>query len=173
MNYKEKLNTIKNFVFDIDGVFTNGLITVDSLGNESRSFSTKDGIAVKYAIEIGYNIAIISGAKNEGIRLRLNRLGVKDVFLGSNNKVKDLENYLKNNNLSKDDTVYMGDDIPDISPMLVAGLSTCPFDAVPQVRDVSDYISPIKGGHGCVRDIIEQTLKVQNNWKLKNSNQNI
>ena len=173
MNYKEKLNTIKNFVFDIDGVFTNGLITVDSVGNESRSFSTKDGIAVKYAIEIGYNIAIISGAKNEGIRLRLNRLGVKDIFLGSNNKVKDLENYLKSNNLSKDDTVYMGDDIPDISPMLVVGLSTCPFDAVPQVRDVSDYISPIKGGHGCVRDIIEQTLKVQENWKLKNSNQNI
>ena len=67
----------------------------------------------------------------------------------------------------------MGDDIPDISPMLVVGLSTCPFDAVPQVRGVSDYISPIKGGYGCVRDIIEQTLKVQENWKLKNSNQNI
>ena len=173
MNYKEKLNTIKNFVFDIDGVFTNGLITVDSKGNESRNFSTRDGIAVKYAIESGYNITIISGAKNEGIRLRLNRLGVENIFLGSNNKLKDLEKYLKKNKLSKHDTVYMGDDIPDISPMLIVGLSACPFDAAPQVRDIADYISPIKGGHGCVRDIIEQTLKVQKNWKLKNSNQNI
>lgn len=173
MNYKEKLNKIKNFVFDVDGVFTDGLIMVDSLGNESRFFNTKDGIAVKYAIEIGYNIAVISGANNEGIKLRLMKLGIKNIYLGSNNKVIDLEKFLKNNNLLAEETVYMGDDIPDISPIMKVGLKTCPFDAVSQVRDVVDYVSPVNGGQGCVRDIIEQTLKVQENWKLKNANQNI
>ena len=174
MNYKEKLNKIKNFVFDLDGVFTNGLIMVDNKGNESRFFNTKDGIAVKYAIEIGYNIAIISGAKkNDGIKIRLNKIGVKNIYLDSKDKLIDLESFLINNSLLAEETVYMGDDLPDISPMQKVGLKTCPFDAVPELRDIVDYVSPIKGGQGCVRDIIEQTLKVQNNWKLKNTNQNI
>ncbi|MBT6447270.1 MAG: HAD hydrolase family protein [Flavobacteriaceae bacterium] len=161
MNYKEKLHIIKNFVFDIDGVFTNGLIMIDSSGNESRTFNTKDGIA------------IISGAHNDGIRLRLKNLGVTNILLGSNNKLKDLKKYIKSNKLSSEETVYMGDDIPDINPMSYVGLKTCPFDAIPEVRSISDYVSPKKGGEGCVRDIIEQTLKVQNNWKLKDSSQNI
>jgi len=173
MNYKEKLHIIKNFVFDIDGVFTNGLIMIDSSGNESRTFNTKDGIAIKHAIENGYNIAIISGANNEGIRLRLKNLGVINILLGSNNKLKDLKKYIKSNKLSSEETVYMGDDMPDINPMSYVGLKTCPFDAIPEVRSISDYVSPKKGGEGCVRDIIEQTLKVQNNWKLKDSSQNI
>ena len=100
MNYKEKLNKIETFVFDIDGVFTDGKIIVDSQGKESRSFNTKDGIAVKLANDLGYNIAIITGANNEGIKIRLNRLGIKNVFLNSNDKVKDLLNYSKTNNIN-------------------------------------------------------------------------
>ncbi len=173
MNYKEKLHIIKNFVFDIDGVFTNGLITIDSLGNESRTFNTKDGIAIKHAIENQYNVAIISGANNEGIRIRLKKLGVKNIFLGSNNKLKDLKKYIKSNQLSSEETAYMGDDTPDINSMSYVGLKACPFDAIPEVRSISDYVSPKKGGEGCVRDIIEQTLKVQNNWELKDFSQNI
>ena len=173
MNYKEKLHVIKNFVFDIDGVFTNGLIMIDSLGNESRTFNTKDGIAIKHAIENQYNIAIISGANNEGIRIRLKKLGVKNIFLGSNNKLEDLKKYMKSHKLSIEETVYMGDDIPDINSMSYVGLKACPFDAIPEVRSISDYVSPKKGGKGCVRDIIEQTLKVQNNWELNDSSQNI
>jgi len=173
MNYKEKLNTIETFIFDIDGVFTDGKIIVDSFGKESRSFNTKDGIAVKLANDLGYNIAIITGANNQGIKARLNRLGIKNVFLNSNDKVKDLLNYSKTNNINLKKTVYMGDDLPDTFPMELVYLKTCPFDAIPEVRSISDYVSPKKGGEGCVRDIIEQTLKVQNNWKLKDSSQNI
>jgi len=173
MNYKEKLNKIKTFVFDIDGVFTNGKIMVDSHGNESRSFNTKDGIVVKLANDLGYNIAVITGANNKGIEARLNRLGVKNVFLNSNDKVKDLLNYSKTNNINLEKTIYMGDDLPDTFPMKLVYFKTCPFDAVPEVREISDYISNKNGGEGCVRDIIEQTLKVQGNWNFSKKNQNI
>jgi 3-deoxy-D-manno-octulosonate 8-phosphate phosphatase (KDO 8-P phosphatase) len=146
---------------------------VDSHGNESRSFNTKDGIAVKLANDLGYNIAVITGANNNGIKARLNRLGIKNVFLNSSDKVKDLLNYSKTNNINLEKTVYMGDDLPDTLPMKLVYLKTCPFDAVPEVREISDYISNKNGGEGCVRDIIEQTLKVQGNWKFSKKNQNI
>ena len=146
---------------------------VDSHGNESRSFNTKDGIAVKLANDSGYNIAVITGANNNGIKARLNRLGIKNVFLNSSDKVKDLLNYSKTNNINLEKTVYMGDDLPDTFPMKLVYLKTCPFDAVPEVREISDYISNKNGGEGCVRDIIEQTLKVQGNWKFSKKNQNI
>jgi 3-deoxy-D-manno-octulosonate 8-phosphate phosphatase (KDO 8-P phosphatase) len=144
---------------------------VDSHGNESRSFNTKDGIAVKLANDLGYNIAVITGANNNGIKARLNRLGVKNVFLNSNDKVKDLLYYSKTNNINLEKTVYMGDDLPDTFPMKLVYLKTCPFDAVPEVREISDYISNKNGGEGCVRDIIEQTLKVQGNWNFSKKNQ--
>ena len=173
MNYKEKLNKVETFVFDVDGVFTDGKIIVDSQGKESRLFNTKDGIAVKLANDLGYNIAIITGANNEGIKARMNRLGVKNVFLNSIDKVKDLLNFSKTNNINLEKTVYMGDDLPDTFPMRLVYLKTCPHDAAPEVREISDYISSKKGGEGCVRDIIEQTLKVQGNWDLNKKNQNI
>tara|TARA_B100000780_G_scaffold70251_1_gene46837 strand:- start:7773 stop:8294 length:522 start_codon:yes stop_codon:yes gene_type:complete len=173
MNYKEKLNKIETFVFDIDGVFTDGKIIVDSQGKESRSFNTKDGIAVKLANDLGYNIAIITGANNEGIKARMNRLGIKNVFLNSSDKVKDLLNFSKTNNINLGKTIYMGDDLPDIFPMNLVYLKTCPHDAAPEVREISDYVSNKKGGEGCVRDVIEQTLKVQGNWDLSKKNQNI
>ncbi|MDA7810239.1 HAD-IIIA family hydrolase [Flavobacteriaceae bacterium] len=173
MNYKEKLNKIKTFVFDVDGVFTDGKIMVDSEGNESRSFNTKDGIAVKLANDLGYNIAIITGANSEGIRARLNRLGIKNVYLSSVDKVKDLLDYSKKYNINLEKTVYMGDDLPDTFPMNLVELKSCPFDAAPEVREICDYISNKNGGEGCVRDIIEQTLKVQGNWSMNKKNQNI
>ena len=173
MNYKEKLNKVETFVFDVDGVFTDGKIIVDSQGKESRLFNTKDGIAVKLANDLGYNIAIITGANNKGIQDRMNRLGVKIVFLNSSDKVKDLLNFSKTNNINLEKTVYMGDDLPDTFPMKLVYLKTCPNDAAPEVREISDYISNKKGGEGCVRDIIEQTLKVQGNWDLNKKNQNI
>ena len=173
MNYKEKLNKIETFVFDIDGVFTDGKIIVDSQGKESRSFNTKDGIAVKLANDLGYNIAIITGANNDGIKARMNRLGIKNVFLNSSDKVKDLLNFSKTNNINLGKTIYMGDDLPDIFPMNLVYLKTCPHDAAPEIREISDYVSNKKGGEGCVRDVIEQTLKVQGNWDLSKKNQNI
>ena len=166
MSYKEKLNEIKNFVFDVDGVFTDGSIVVDSDGNELRIFSTRDGIAVKLASDKGYNICIISGGKYEGVRKRLNRLGVKNVFLGVDDKIKVFNNYLNKNNLKLDETTFMGDDLPDIKILKMVGLSCCPNDAAPEVRGVVDYISNKKGGDGCVRDIIEQVLTIHGEWNL-------
>ena len=173
MSYKEKLNKIKNFVFDVDGVFTDGIIYVDSLGNETRGFNSKDGIVVKKALECGYNIIIISGANNYGILNRLKKLGIKDIYLGSENKSSELNEHMKKNKLNRDETLYMGDDISDLGAMKMVGLKTCPYDAVSEIRNNSDYISPKKGGFGCVRDVLEQTLKLQNKWKIRNSDQNI
>jgi 3-deoxy-D-manno-octulosonate 8-phosphate phosphatase (KDO 8-P phosphatase) len=173
MNYKEKLNKINTFIFDIDGVFTDGTIVVDSQGNESRCFNTKDGIAVKLATELGYNVGIITGANNLGIKARLNRLGVVNVYINSSDKVKDLKDYCSKNNIDLNKTMYMGDDLPDVFPMELVYLKACPYDSSPEVREISDYISDKNGGKGCVRDIIEQTLRVQGKWKLNKKNQNI
>lgn len=165
MSYKEKLNEIKNFVFDVDGVFTDGSIVVDSDGNELRIFSTRDGIAVKLASDKGYNICIISGGKNEGVRKRLNRLGVKNVFLGVDDKIQVFDSFINDNNLNLTETMFMGDDLPDINILKKVGLSCSPNDAAHEVREIVDYVSIKKGGEGCVRDIIEQVLTIQNNWK--------
>ena len=164
MSYKEKLKNIKNFVFDVDGVFTDGSIIVDNNGNEFRVFNTRDGIAVKIATDKGYNFCVISGGNNEGVRKRLQRLGVKNIFLGVDNKIEIFESFLKKNNLNPSETLYMGDDIPDIKILNMTGLSCCPNDSANEVREIVDYISIKKGGDGCVRDVIEQVLTIQNNW---------
>jgi 3-deoxy-D-manno-octulosonate 8-phosphate phosphatase (KDO 8-P phosphatase) len=164
MSYKEKLIKIKNFVFDVDGVFTDGSIIVDNSGNELRVFSTRDGIAVKLATDKGYNFCVISGGKNEGVRKRLNKLGIKNVYLGVNNKKEVFKSFMNDNNLKTTETMFMGDDIPDIQILKMVGLSCCPNDAANEVREVVDYISIKKGGEGCVRDIIEQILTIQKNW---------
>ena len=164
MSYKEKLIKIKNFVFDVDGVFTDGSIIVDNSGNELRVFSTRDGIAVKLATDKGYNFCVISGGKNEGVRKRLNKLGIKNVYLGVNNKMEVFKSFMNDNNLKTSETMFMGDDIPDIQILKMVGLSCCPNDAANEVREVADYISIKKGGEGCVRDIIEQILTIQKNW---------
>ena len=164
MSYKEKLSNIKNFVFDVDGVFTDGSILVDSIGNELRVFNTRDGIAVKIATDKGYNFCVISGGRNEGVRERLNKLGVKNVFLGVEDKVQVFETYINENNLKINETMFMGDDIPDLKILKMVGLSCCPNDAANEVREIVDYISIKNGGDGCVRDIIEQILMIQKNW---------
>ena len=164
MSYKEKLVKIKNFFFDVDGVFTDGSIIVDNSGNELRVFSTRDGIAVKLATDKGYNFCVISGGKNEGVRKRLNKLGIKNVYLGVNNKKEVFKSFMNDNNLKTTETMFMGDDIPDIQILKMVGLSCCPNDAANEVREVVDYISIKKGGEGCVRDIIEQILTIQKNW---------
>ena len=165
MSYKEKLVKIKNFVFDVDGVFTDGSIIVDNQANEFRVFNTRDGIAVKLATDKGYNFCVISGGKNEGVRKRLNRLGVKNVFLGVEDKIQVFKSFINDNNLNLTETMFMGDDLPDINILKKVGLSCSPNDAAHEVREIVDYVSIKKGGEGCVRDIIEQVLTIQNNWK--------
>lgn len=163
-NYKEYLQHITTFVFDVDGVLTDGTITVTTEGEMLRTMNIKDGYALKTAIDKGYHICIISGGSNEGVRSRLSGLGIKDIHLGTHNKTIALSDFLSTNDLLAENTLYMGDDLPDYHVMQEIGLPCCPQDAVPEIKNISKYVSHKKGGKGCVRDIIEQVLKVQGKW---------
>jgi 3-deoxy-D-manno-octulosonate 8-phosphate phosphatase (KDO 8-P phosphatase) len=126
--------------------------------------NVKDGFALKHALNKDYEICIISGGKNPAVKSRLEGLGIKNIHLGIEDKITILEEFSNLNNISLENMCYMGDDIPDIPAMKAVGLAVCPQDAVPEVKAISNYISHRKGGDACVRDIIEQVLKVQNNW---------
>jgi 3-deoxy-D-manno-octulosonate 8-phosphate phosphatase (KDO 8-P phosphatase) len=164
MSYKEYLNKITTLIFDVDGVLTDGSIIVATNGDMYRKMHTKDGFALKTAVDKGLNVCIISGGNNEGVRLRLKGLGIKDVFLGAHHKTETMNTYLEENSIGKEQVLYMGDDIPDLQVMKEVGLPCCPQDAVQEIKRVSKYVSHKKGGKGCVRDVIEQVLKVQNKW---------
>lgn len=163
-SYKEYLENITTFIFDVDGVLTDGTITLTTTGEMLRTMHTKDGFAMKTALDAGYNLCIISGGSNEGVRVRLEGLGVTDVFLGTHNKIEQFNQYLSNKNITADQVLYMGDDIPDYPVMTLVGLPTCPQDAVQEIKGVSKYISHKNGGKGAVRDVIEQVLKVHGKW---------
>ena len=163
-SYKEYLHDITTFVFDIDGVLTDGSVLVTTNGEMLRTMNIKDGYALKTAIDQEYNICIISGGSNEGVRKRLNGLGIKDIYLGVQQKVERLQEYMNGKGISTDELLYMGDDIPDIPVMLMAGLPCCPQDAVPEIKAISRYVSHKNGGKGAVRDVIEQVMKVQGKW---------
>ena len=163
-NYKELLKEITTFILDVDGVLTNGKILVTSKGKMLREMNTKDGFIIKYALDKGFKIFIISGGTNKGVKERLKELGIEEIFLGEHTKKDTYDKLIKKYNLKKNEIVYMGDDIPDIPAMKKIGVPCCPNDAVPDVKQISIYISKKNGGQGCVRDIIEQTLRVQNKW---------
>lgn len=169
MNYKVKLHNIKAFVFDYDGVMTDGKIYTSGEDIIMRNGNVKDGYAIQYALKLGYKIVIISGGSGKSIETRLKMLGVEDVFLGAKNKLSVYKNYLKCNHLEKDNVLYMGDDIPDYDIMQNVGVATCPCDAAEEIRQVADYISDKKGGEGCVRDVIEQVLRLQGRWFNENA----
>jgi len=163
-NYKEYLNQITTFIFDVDGVLTDGTIIITTNGDMHRTMHTKDGFALKTAFDKGFNVCIISGGTDEGVRMRLKGLGIKDVHLGAHHKTETMNTYMTENNIHPDNVLYMGDDIPDLDVMQEVGLPCCPQDAVPEIKEVSRYVSHKKGGKGCVRDVIEQVLKVQGKW---------
>ena len=164
MNYKVKLHDIKAFVFDYDGVMSDGMIYTSGEDIIMRNGSVKDGYAIQYALKRGYKIAILSGGTGKSIETRMKMLGVTDVFMGAKQKLSVYENYLKCNHLEKNNVLYMGDDIPDYDIMINAGVATCPKDAAEEIKQVADYISDKNGGEGCVRDVIEQVLKLQGQW---------
>ena len=158
------MNDIDTFIFDIDGVLTDGSIHIAGSGELLRNMFIRDGYAMKAAVENGYNVCIISGGSNDGVRTRLKNLGINDIHLGVSDKVEILKKYTDINNIKTERILYMGDDIPDYWIMQEVGLPTCPQDAVPEIKKISKYISHINGGRGAVRDVIEQVMKVQNKW---------
>lgn len=164
MNYKAKLHEIKAFVFDYDGVISDGNIWSANDTIIVRSGNVKDGYAMQYALRRGYLIAILSGGSGDSIRSRMKMLGVEDVYLGSHRKKEIFEDFLKDKQLLPEQVLYVGDDIPDYDVMRLAGVSACPADAVEEIKAVADYISHKNGGCGCVRDVIEQVLRLQGQW---------
>ncbi|MDC9722519.1 MAG: HAD-IIIA family hydrolase [Urechidicola sp.] len=163
-SYKEIMPQITTFIFDVDGVLTDGTIQVLENGDMIRNMNIKDGYALKTAVDAGYKVCIISGGSSEGVRIRLKRLGLSDVYLGAHNKIYQFEEIINKYNLKTDEILYMGDDIPDYPVMKLVGLACSPKDAASEIQSISHYISQKKGGKGCVRDVIEQVLKVQGNW---------
>lgn len=163
-SYKVYLNHITTFIFDVDGVLTDGTVTITTNGELMRTMNTKDGYALKTAVDAGYKVCIISGGTNEGVRLRLRGLGITDIYLGAHNKVEQLEEYLDIYNIKPENVLFMGDDIPDYQVMKMVGLPCCPQDSVPEIKNISKYVSHKNGGKGAVRDVIEQVMKVQGKW---------
>lgn len=163
-NFKERLKDIKAFVFDVDGVFSTNVFLHPN-GDMLRSMNTKDGYALQYAVKKqGFLTGIITGGYSESVKERFKAIGVTDVYLKSNDKFEDFEDFIYKYDLKPHEVVYMGDDLPDYEVMKAVGIPTCPADAAEEIKAISVYISDKKGGEGCVRDIIEQVLRAQGKW---------
>lgn len=160
----EKFKQIRNFIFDIDGVLTDGSITLMSDGSQVRKMNIKDGYAIQLAIKKGYHISVISGGSSEMAKKRLQGLGVEDIHLKCNNKLEALEEIKHTYEIELERTLYMGDDMPDYLVMKEVGLATCPANAAIEIQEIAHYVSAFKGGEGCVRDVIEKVLKINSHW---------
>lgn len=163
-NFKELLAGVKAFVFDIDGVLSTQTIGLNVFGVPNRTVNLRDGYAMQLAVKKGYRIAIISGSSSKDYQKRLKMLGITDVYLNSRRKREHFLDFIKKYSISATDVMYMGDDIPDIEVLKECGIPVCPADADNEVKQVSLYISDKRGGEGCVRDVIEQTLRLQGKW---------
>jgi len=160
----KSFKTISTFVFDVDGVLTDGSLLIMNDGLMLRKMHVKDGYALQLAVKKGYLIFIISGSNSPQVKERLSKLGITNVYMQVENKLEKLHELSAQFNLQKEDILFMGDDIPDLEAMQYCGLACCPADAVSEIKNISKYISPVKGGEGCVRDVIEKVMKLQSKW---------
>lgn len=167
MNILTGFKNIKAFVFDVDGVLTDGFVYPAQNGEQVRRFNIKDGYALQLAVKNGYKVIIISGSDEVGIKLRLQKLGIEYIHLGISDKKSMLEKYIQQLNLEQNEVLFMGDDMPDIAAMKAAGLACCPADAANEIKALSQYISPLNGGFGCVRDVVEKVLKLNDHWNAE------
>lgn len=164
MNLLESFSRIKAFVFDMDGVLTDGTLLVMPGGEWIRQMHIHDGYALQLAVKQGYRVCIISGSSSGPVQERLERLGVTDIFMKVGDKAAVLSSYMHTHNLSREEVLYMGDDVPDVAVSQVAGLACCPQDAMPDMREVAQYITLKPGGYGCVREVIEKVLRIHEKW---------
>jgi 3-deoxy-D-manno-octulosonate 8-phosphate phosphatase (KDO 8-P phosphatase) len=155
---------IKTFIFDVDGVLTDGTVMANTSGEQTRRFYVKDGYGIEKALKAGFHILIITGGFEDGVEKRLRFLGITDIFMGVKDKLATFEEYTKKKNLNKEEILYMGDDIPDYQMLKRVGLPTCPADASEDILALAQYISPYDGGRGAVRDVIEKVMRAQDKW---------
>lgn len=163
-HFKTLLKHVKAFVFDVDGVMSTAQVYLHPSGDMMRSMNVKDGYSIQRAVKAGFPIAIISGAASDSIRIRFETIGVTEIFLKITDKLPVFETFCKKYALDPSEVMYMGDDIPDLEVMQKVGLPVCPADAAPEIKACSSYISFQAGGHGCVRDVVEQVMKAQEKW---------
>src|SRR3954463_16523520 len=163
-SFLSKLQDITTFVFDVDGVLTDGSVFVSDSGEQSRAFNIKDGYALQLAVKCGYNVAAISGSRSKSALFRLNSLGINDVYMGAHTKSERFKIYIEEKSINPSNILYMADDIPDLAVMRLVGLPVCPADAAEEVKAICSYVSPIPGGRGCARDVIEKVMKIQGKW---------
>ncbi|MDT8402082.1 MAG: HAD hydrolase family protein [Bacteroidales bacterium] len=163
-NFTKDLQRIKAFVFDIDGVLSKQTITLDIDGNPLRTINLRDGYALQLAVKNGYKVCVISGGNSLPFKKRLNSLGVEHVYLSVSEKAEILNRFIGDSELEREEVLYMGDDIPDYHVMKIAGVAVCPGDADNEIKQISVYISDKKGGEGCVRDVIEQVMRLHGKW---------
>jgi 3-deoxy-D-manno-octulosonate 8-phosphate phosphatase (KDO 8-P phosphatase) len=164
MNYKEIFKNISTVVLDVDGVLTNGDIILMPGMQPVRKMNAKDGYAMQLAVRNGIRMAIITGGKSPEVKERLQGLGITDIYLGASSKMESYEDLKMCYDLKDDEILYMGDDLPDYDIMKIVALAAAPQDAAPEIKSVADYVSPVDGGKGCVRDVLEQLLKIQGKW---------
>ena len=167
MNVLTNFKEIKAFVLDVDGVLSDGMLMLLDDGQMCRRMNIKDGYALQLAVKKGYHVLVISGGSSDAVKLRLQKLGVVEVNMNVTDKKELLQRYVSGYELSWNQVLYMGDDIPDLAPMKLAGLPCCPADAADEIKNISRYISGIKGGYGCVRDVIEKVLKLNGHWDME------
>jgi len=160
------LKKIKAIIFDVDGVLSAETITLHPNGEPMRTVNIKDGYAIQLAMKLGLRIVILTGGTTESVRLRYERLGVEDVYMGCAVKLKTYDDFLARYGLSDEEVMYMGDDVPDYEIMQRVGCPVCPADACPDIKAISLYISDKQGGYGCGRDVIEQVLRAQGKWQM-------
>ncbi|MCU0422686.1 MAG: HAD-IIIA family hydrolase [Bacteroidia bacterium] len=159
------IEPITCFVFDIDGVLTDGTAICLESGEQARTFNIKDGYGIERALLAGYHVAIISGGNQIGVRKRLEFLKIKHIFLGVKDKVESLQHLLKELQLNTNQVLFMGDDLPDYDVMKMVGLPCSPADAVEEIKHISKVVAQKQGGKGCVREIIELVMKQQGTWR--------
>lgn len=161
----DKLQAVRAFILDVDGVLTNNTVHVTESGEQLRTMNIRDGLGIKIALKNGFPVCIITGGRSQGVIKRLAGLGIEHIYSGVEDKWPIFLQFLQLHGLKAQEICYMGDDLPDIQILHKVGLSTCPADAVPEIRMIVDYISPLPGGSGCVRDIMEKVLKSQSKYQ--------
>lgn len=159
-----KFKKIKTLIFDVDGVLATNFLLVTTEGELLRQMNSKDGMAMRKAIEAGYQIIIITGGKNMGVVKRLKGLGIKEVYFGIHDKIETYQELFDAYEWKTENILYMGDDVNDYEVMQAVGLACAPANAVPEIKEIAQYISPINGGEGCVRDVIEKVMKLNGDW---------
>ena len=168
MNVLAEFKKITTFIFDIDGVLTDSTVFLLENGLQARRMNIKDGLGLQMALRNGFKVVAISGSYSEPVIHRMKKLGIENVHMAVLNKKEFVKDFISQNNLNWEEILYMADDLPDIDLMRTVGLPCCPADAVPEILELSKYISPVNGGMGCVRDVIEKVLKVQDKWIFHN-----